>query len=339
MDDKELRERICGALVGVAVGDAMGMPVEMWPRGRIRQRFGSVDSFLPAPEDNEITHGLRAYEVTDDTRITVLVAESLIEEGGAVRPESIIRKIKAWSESDSKSANVLGPSTKRAFAEIARGVPLGEAGRYGETNGASMRIIPVGAVSDLHDLAGLVENVRLASVPTHNTGVAIAAASAIAAAVAYGLEAERADPEGAVHAAQGAATLGATRGYEVFAPSVARRIDLAASIAGRFRHDPPRAAEELSDLVGSGLPSHESIPSALGLVLASGGDPLLCARLAANMGGDTDTIGAMACGVCGAMTGLGGFPAETVSRLESVNGIDFRALAAGLAEARKRRRP
>ena len=79
MDRIEARvDRVHGALAGVAVGDSMGMPSEMWPRRRIRERFGSIERFLPAPEENDITRGLAAYEVTDDTRVTLLVAEAVV---------------------------------------------------------------------------------------------------------------------------------------------------------------------------------------------------------------------------------------------------------------------
>lgn len=38
-------ERILGALYGQALGDAMGMPSELWPRTRVKAHFGWIDSF------------------------------------------------------------------------------------------------------------------------------------------------------------------------------------------------------------------------------------------------------------------------------------------------------
>lgn len=40
-------ERILGALYGQALGDAMGMPSELWPRSRVKAHFGWIDRFLP----------------------------------------------------------------------------------------------------------------------------------------------------------------------------------------------------------------------------------------------------------------------------------------------------
>ncbi|SUX84946.1 ADP-ribosylglycohydrolase [Citrobacter koseri] len=45
-------ERILGALYGQALGDAMGMPSELWPRTRVKAHFGWIDRFLPGPAEN-----------------------------------------------------------------------------------------------------------------------------------------------------------------------------------------------------------------------------------------------------------------------------------------------
>ena len=48
-------ERILGALYGQALGDAMGMPSELWPRSRVKAHFGWIDRFLPGPAENNVT--------------------------------------------------------------------------------------------------------------------------------------------------------------------------------------------------------------------------------------------------------------------------------------------
>ena len=52
-----------------------------------------------------------------------------------------------------------------------------------------------------------------------------------------------------------------------------------------------------------------------------------CAKLCENLGGDTDTIGAMATAICGAAGGLDGVHHDTERYLEETNGLDFRAMA------------
>ena len=335
MPDARHEDRIYGALLGVAVGDAMGMPGEGWPHGRIAAELGRVESFRDAPDTNEITRGLKAYEVTDDTALTFIVAAAIVESGGAVDSAVIVDRIETWARTDAGHRNYVGPSTKRAFAEIARGVPLAEAGRYGDTNGGAMRITPVGAVQPCSDLAALLEDVRRACLPTHNTDVAISGAAAIAAAVSYAIDAERPRIDEATEVAVMAAQKAVSLGYPTIAPSVARKIELASSLAAAGG---PAALDDIRYLIGIGLPAHEAVPAAFGIANLARGDPMESARLAANLGGDTDTIGAMACAMCGALVGASGFPAGLAGTLERVNGIAFAPTAAALADLRARRR-
>lgn len=155
----------------------------------------------------------------------------------------------------------------------------------------------------------------------HNTSCAISAACAVAAAAGKALQGEESLEKILAYGAEGAKA-GESRGYKVCSPSVARRIRLAAKIAGQEKE----AAEILKDLyeiIGTGLASAESIPAALGILALGRGNPVLCARYGANIGGDTDTIGAMACGICGAYMGDGIFDEQEIRLLEKVNGINF----------------
>ncbi|MBO8415757.1 MAG: ADP-ribosylglycohydrolase family protein, partial [Proteobacteria bacterium] len=59
------------------------------------------------------------------------------------------------------------------------------------------------------------------------------------------------------------------------------------------------------------------------------------AHLCANMGGDTDTIGSMACAIIGARDGLKSFDPETVDFLQQTNNINFTDLALRILSARE----
>ena len=61
--------------------------------------------------------------------------------------------------------------------------------------------------------------------------------------------------------------------------------------------------ENLYNLVGAGVNTSESVPAALAIAYY-GFDVKKCALLCANLGGDTDTIGAMATAICGAAQGM-----------------------------------
>ena len=326
MNSDYIYKKILGALVGVAYGDSMGMPSEFWTRPMIKNHFGKITSFLPGPEENEITHGLKAGEVTDDTYMTQIISEAIIEQGGIPEPKTLVRKVLCWAdENKARINNLFGPSTKKALESIMQGTPIEEAGKFGTTNGGAMRIIPVGIISDWNNPDSLADNVRQLCLATHNTNHAISAASAIAGAVSYAIYGDG-NIETLIRAAKDASIKGMERGHKSIGASVARKIEVGVDIV-RKEKDEDVMLSEIYDIIGTGLPANESIPAALSLVYRANGNPLECALLTANIGGDTDTMGAMACGICGAFSGIDAFPEADVKLLSETNKIDFAYLA------------
>ncbi|TJV12900.1 MAG: ADP-ribosylglycohydrolase family protein, partial [Mesorhizobium sp.] len=91
-------------------------------------------------------------------------------------------------------------------------------------------------------------------------------------------------------------------------------------------------------LVGTGVASHESVPAAFAVLEIAGGDPWQAAVISANLGGDTDTIGAIAAGMAGACAGFRRLPQEQVARLKGLDMAEVRALAADLVAVRMAKR-
>ena len=58
-----------------------------------------------------------------------------------------------------------------------------------------------------------------------------------------------------------------------------------------------------------------------------GGDPMHAARLGANLGGDTDTIGALAAALCGAYSGTAKLDMSMIHEIEQVNHVSFKEKA------------
>jgi ADP-ribosylglycohydrolase len=319
MSEERTYDRILGALYGVAMGDAFGMPCEMWSRRRIRDTYGYIDKLYPGNPENEISAGLREGEVTDDTVFTLIISRMLIEHSGGIDPQTFVDKIRQWAHDDEKSKNVLGPSTKRAILEIENGRPIEYAGRMGESNGASMRILPVGVISDYRDLPSLVENVREICLPTHNTSKAIGGACAVAAAVSY-----------AIRCGESLETM-VDIAFDVCGPSVAKRIRYAVEIAKAAETDED-FMQSVYDMVGTGLPTVQTVPAALAIAVYAKGDPNRCVRLAVNTGGDTDTIGAISCGIAGAYSGIDRFDRSVLDKVIAVNELDMESIAGKLLE-------
>src|SRR5260221_4156592 len=141
------QSRAAGAMYGLAVGDALGMPTRWLPGAQIGARYGGLlDGFEPAPPDHPLAAGMPAGSVTDDTEQALLLARLLIEGGGRVDPAELARRLLAWEESMRArgSLDLLGPSTRRAIAELLAGTDIDLAGRLRATHGAAMRIAPVG---------------------------------------------------------------------------------------------------------------------------------------------------------------------------------------------------
>jgi len=327
------QDRAAGALYGLAIGDALGMPTESLPRSRIFSVYGPlVDGFHPAPDGHPLAAGLPAGTVTDDTEQAVLLAGQIIAGRGRVDGAALARELLTWEESMRArgSASLLGPSTRRALAALQAGASPEEAGRHGTTNGAAMRIAPAGLAVPSDRLDRLVGLVTEASRVTHNTSVALAGAAAVAAAVSAGVGG--AGIAEATQAAVAAARVAARRGYWVAAADVAARITWAAGLVAGQPAD--RALTLIYELVGTSLATQESVPAAFAVVAACPDDPWRACCLAASLGGDTDTIAAMAGAIAGACHGAEAFPATARQTVTEVNGLALDDLAAGLLELR-----
>src|ERR1035437_610510 len=173
-----------GALYGLAIGDALGMPTQMLSRAEIIARWGGLlAGFEPAPPGHPIAAGMPAGAVTDDTEQAVLLGRLLVRGDGAGDPRELAQALVSWERdmAERASLDLLGPSTKRAVAAVLAGTPPQDAGASGDTNGAAMRIAPVGIAvplaPDHNDLSTLVDHVVAASRVTHNTGIALAGAA------------------------------------------------------------------------------------------------------------------------------------------------------------------
>ncbi|MNE77236.1 ADP-ribosylglycohydrolase [compost metagenome] len=89
-------------------------------------------------------------------------------------------------------------------------------------------------------------------------------------------------------------------------------------------------------MVGAGVSTIESVPAALAMVELAQTDPTRCAILCANLGGDTDTIGAMATAICGALNGIDAFDAAMLAELKRVNPLDINHYAQAFLRFRQR---
>ncbi|MEW9835464.1 ADP-ribosylglycohydrolase family protein [Mesorhizobium marinum] len=325
-------DRATAALLGGALGDALGMPTQLLTPEEIDRTYGFVDRFVAPSDDHPVSRGLPAGAITDDTEQTLLLGRVLLESGAVFDHRRWVDALVSWEREVKArgSYDLLGPSTKRALDAINAGASPEDAGRGGDTNGAAMRIAPVGIVMPFEPLDALVAKVAESCSATHNTPIAIATASAVAAAVSCGVAGG--NWREAVDCAEHAALRGANLGDGSARADVARLIrDARDLVRGRPEAE---AIPLIVERIGTGVAAAESVPAAFAVLELAAGDPWRAAVIGANLGGDTDTIGAIAAGMAGACAGMASLPAGRIAELKGLDVEAVRLLAAELVAAR-----
>jgi ADP-ribosylglycohydrolase len=331
-------DRALGALYGLAIGDALGMPTQELSRAAARRILGRVPGFRSGPPENPISRGLPAGSVTDDTLQCLLIARLLVEGGGRIEPGRLATELLGWEREMAAEGKteLLGPSTKAALEAVAAGADPATTGGGGLTNGAAMRIAPVGIALPPEPIDRLVKAVAAAGKVTHDTGVANSGAAAVAMAVSCGVAGLRF--EEALGPAVEAAARAATHGQAFNDDRVAGLILRATSLARSLGADRVAAVDALVDELGTGVATEQSVPAAFGVSALSPDDAWGAAAIAAGLGGDSDTIAAIAGAMVGSCTGLAALPPTAVATVRRVNRLDLEALAGQLLELRRRAR-
>jgi ADP-ribosylglycohydrolase len=326
------RDRATGCLEGLALGDALGMPTQSFSPDQIEQRYGELSDLVDAADDQPIAPRMGAGSVTDDTEQALLLARLLIDGGGHVDAVALADALIEWEDSMRArgSLDLLGPSTRGAIDQLRAGAPIGSTGAAGTTNGAAMRVAPVGIAVPLSDPETLMDVVRESCLLSHDTVQGIESAGLVAAAVSAGVGG--ASPREAVRRAISLVEDAPGRGHWTAHASVTARTRSA------LRGAEGRSDEELfafirSD-VGTSLEATESIPAAFALVWHYADAPFAALLAAARMGGDTDTMGAIAGAILGASTGATGFPRDKVSLVRRVSRMPIDEVVPGLLNLR-----
>ena len=311
--------KIRGCLYGMAVGDAMGMPPELWGRDRIRQEYGYIEDFLDGNPKNAVSYQYRCGNFTDDTAQALILLDSLKDTGFVPDRKDMAEKLLAWAiREDAFRKNILGPTSKAVLDCYQTGKDPRPFSDAAVTNGAAMRIAPIGLLFPPDQKEALCRYVADVSAVTHSSDIACSGASMVAMAVsaaAAGMNREEV-MEIVLGIEQYARTLGAS----TCAPSVGRRLRWGIETAAKYKDDPTAFSDALYWMIGAGHDVSESVPCALAIAYYTW-DVKKCAILCANLGGDTDTIGAMACAICGAARGIESIPDTYIKLIDQANPV------------------
>jgi len=322
-----LTDRARGAFYGLALGDAFGMPTQSLSRERIVEQFGRIDKLESAFPDQPIAPDMPAGSITDDTEQAILVAHLLADNNGTIEPLAFAHALIEWEASMKArgSLDLLGPSTKQAIERITAGEDPLRTGRFGTTNGAAMRVTPVGIAFDLRRQERFIDAVVQSCVVTHNTTLGISSAAAVAAAVSAGLNGATLGE--ALEAGIAMAQAADTRGFWVAGGRIAPRIRQARELMHRSAED--EVVNVLYDVIGTSVASQESVVATFALAFdAERRSNSIESSLgrAASLGGDTDTIAAMLGAILGACAGYDALPASCIDTVRRVNTLDLEPL-------------
>ncbi len=337
--------RAYGALAGLALGDALGMPTQEMSPEQIRAVYGRITGLVDGDASQPYAPGMPAGSVTDDTEQALLVASLLVRGRGsssgrvALDAGEFAHALLDWEDSmiERGSLDLLGPSTKAALERVRAGEDPLSVGGAGTTNGAAMRVTPIGIAVSTADPEAFADAVWSSCQVTHATRQGFQSAALVAAAVSMGIDAARSlslDLRSLLWKAVTYVDSLPERGAWTPDPDVVaatrRAMQLVANPASS-------SLECLVEQVGTSVASAQAIPMAFALLAR---DPSPRALLdAANIGGDTDTIGAIAGAILGAALGEQVLPADSLSTIEEVSHLGLQPIASKLLELRAAHEP
>ncbi|ALD66522.1 ADP-ribosylglycohydrolase family protein [Spiroplasma cantharicola] len=317
-----MKSKIEGVIYGMAIGDAMGMPSELWGRKKVREFFkGYITEFLDGPQENEIAKNYKKGQFTDDTAQALVILDSLFENNFIPDKKIIAKNLLNWAEQNNAfKKNILGPTSKESLKMIKKNLNPIEITNKALSNGSAMRIAPIGLLFKANQHKDLVDYVFKVSQVTHTSDITISGASIIAMCVNSALY--KSDFNEILEDLYVVDKLALDLGSETYSPSMTKRIKLAIDIANRFKGKDIEFINELYDIIGAGVNISESVPTAIAIAYYAK-DVNKAAFLAANLAGDTDTIGAMACAICGAYTGVEKIDNNFVKIIKESNEINL----------------
>lgn len=327
--------RAYGALAGLALGDALGMPTQAMSPQQIQTVYGHVTGLVDGDKSQPYAPGMAAGSVTDDTEQALLIASLLLKGHGSglnLDAGEFSHALLAWEDSmiERGSLDLLGPSTKAALERVRAGEDPLRVGGEGTTNGAAMRVTPIGIAASTSDRQLFADAVWSSCQVTHATRQGFQSAALVAAAVSLGIDAGAADVTALLWEAVDFVRSLPERGAWSPEPDVVAATHRALKLAAQ----PSSSLEWLAEQIGTAVASAQAIPMAFALLAR---DPSPRALLeAANLGGDTDTIGAIAGAILGASLGVEVFDAYGLAQVEQVSQLDLPSVATALLALRDR---
>lgn len=360
--------RVRAMLHGIALGDALGAPVEKLSAAEIKARYGRVTSLEARWHKMDLPPEARNYRirgngiVTDDTLMTLALMDIYADTG---------RHLDAWDMADGMVRQIAW--TPRWIPEMQRETNLIDRLFYPEkwifqrhqlsgcdprqggignmvNCGAAMYIAPVGVVNAADPKAAYDEAIAFAEGHQQSYGLEAAGvfAAAVAAAFVPGTTIEKIVETALAVAKDGtraaiaeiaeAATVLRQHGsdYDDVVEQFHRIIGKYSAMGDDVNHKAEKAGVATAAYQPSRLGAIEELPLALGFALFNEGDFRTSIEDGINSGRDTDSIGVMAGAILGALHGESVIEAADLATLDTANRFDLTASADSFADTATR---
>ncbi|MBO4918603.1 MAG: ADP-ribosylglycohydrolase family protein [Erysipelotrichaceae bacterium] len=342
-----LYDKILGSLLGAAIADAMGTPLESRPVYLIKQDLGDggfVYDYKDMPADS-FAPDMKKGMVSDDFSVVFASLEAFVKHKGISR-EASIEGLLNWVHDDRYklySSTYMGPTTKEGIQKL-EGTYVAE-NEYREemecdqktiTNGAAMKTWVAGLLNP-GNVEKAIEDALTMGVLTHNNAIALSGGCSVAAATAVAMK-EDATLDEIVEAGIYGARVGYEKAVKIAkdaaGASIAKRIPLAVKIGLRYSNDFEGCITEMTDVIGTGLFANEAVPSAFGFMVSASGDVMETVYRSINAGNDCDTTGVIAASMAGAFSGFSSIKdgEKHLKYLSEVNGMDIEKMAKDITE-------
>ncbi|MBS3137749.1 ADP-ribosylglycohydrolase family protein [Candidatus Woesearchaeota archaeon] len=166
IENNQLNSKFLGCIIGGAIGDALGMPVEgIMPIDRTDEYRQVTQFMLPFPGSLAKKNGLRRGYYTDDTQLTILTIESIVEKCCVDFSDIASRFTSAYKEGQLR---LLGRTTRNSLKQLSRGVSWKDSGiKDGAGNGPATRVAPVALYSLYASLNELSDYIFYTPIITH----------------------------------------------------------------------------------------------------------------------------------------------------------------------------
>ncbi len=322
--DAILMSSFQGSLIGSGVGNAIGMPAEWMDRRTIAETYGEIKGYVsPHPKHPRALRGkLTAGQYTDDIALTLSLCESIVKTGNCTEETFLDSLRNAGSHIKSDIwVRELGYTTGQIYESLTDPNKVYRGGIASSSCGPVTRVAPLGLFLYPHNEQLIWKTCEVYAQVTHAHPHVMSITAVVGCLIAY-------------------IVMNKSQGNPV---TVSDIINHSNDLLNEYSGD-----KTLSSTVTSFLgqlrfsrwdrvlpydhsPDAVSVfCSALGVLLCSAGKFRDTALLSARIGGDTDSVAAVACGISGAMNGLEGIPKYWINNKQRLH-LENIKLIKGLA--------